>query len=201
MPSGYEAIYLKLIPRLAGCDFAESAERLGLELTKEGHIRAGFLGREYLVTKEGVKSADGQSTDVNNLSVLLYYVLSRGSGRPKNSFVPLFRLAGMLEGRSRLSDILNDPLTREFGNDYQRFSAAALKLGGTCENGSVPGRHEWLFLLLPRIPAKVIFHEADEEFPAEIQIMLDVTAPRFLEFECLAFLTGCFVNTMMDKVR
>lgn len=201
MPSGYENIYLKLVPRLAACDFAESAERLGMEITREGHIQIPFLGRTYLVTKEGARPVDGGPVDVNNLSVLLYYVLSGGCGQPKHSFVPLLRMTGVLEGQwGQSSDLMQSPLVREFGGDYGKFREAALHIGGTCVEESA-GKHEWAFLLLPKIPAKVIFYEADEEFPAEVQILLDETAPRFLEFECLAFLSGCFVGAMVQSAQ
>jgi len=197
MAGGYDAIYGTLIPRLAGCDFAESAAQLGLELTEEGNIKARFLGRNYLITKDGAEPMDGKPVDINNLSVLLYYVLSKGSGQPRNSFTPLFRLTGVLEGRwGQYSDMMMRPLIREFGGNYPRFCRAAAAVGGKCQNES-EGRHEWLFRMLPKIPAKVVFYEADEEFPAEIQVFLDETAPMFLDFECLAFLVGCFVKTLI----
>ena len=50
------------------------------------------------------------------------------------------------------------------------------------------------FGVLPRIPSRVAFYEADDEFPANTQIMLDKSALRFLEFECLAFLGGIILN-------
>ncbi len=197
MLTGYENIYLNLLPRLAACDFVENAERLGLETTGEGHVLIPFLGRAYRITREGAKPEDNLPADVNTLSVLLYYVFSEGSGEPKQKYVPFFRLTGVLEGQwGQTRDVMRDPLIREFGGDYGKFVRAAERLGGKCESETV-GRHDWLFLLLPKIPAQVVYYEADEEFPAEIQILLDETAPRFLEFECLAFLVGCFVNTMI----
>ena len=44
-------------------------------------------------------------------------------------------------------------------------------------------------------------YEADDEFPVEIQIMLDKTALDFLEFECLAFIVGCFVRALIKTAQ
>jgi hypothetical protein len=46
-----------------------------------------------------------------------------------------------------------------------------------------------------------VFYPVDDEFPVEIQILLDRSAPRFMEFECLAFLTGCFTNALIMAAR
>jgi hypothetical protein len=51
--------------------------------------------------------------------------------------------------------------------------------------------------VLPAITMRLVFIDADEEFPAEIQIMFDKIAPRYLEFECLAFLTGSVAKELL----
>ena len=95
---------------------------------------------------------------------------------------------------------MNAPLERYFGNDYVKFSEAAVKLGGIEEEPQV-GKHQWRFDVLPKIPLKIVFYEADDEFPVEIQLMLDKTALEFLEFECLAFMVGCFVRALIKTAQ
>lgn len=129
MNGGYDSIYRGLIPKLAEYDLQASAECLGLEYV-DGCIQVCFLKRDYSITVDGVEPQDGQPVNVNNKSILLYYVLSKGHGDPENSFV-LFesipRMVGGLDGQKRL---MNPPLERYFGNDYVTFSQAAVKLGG-----------------------------------------------------------------------
>ena len=74
------------------------------------------------------------------------------------------------------------------------------QLGGL-EEESQMGKHLWKFIILPKIPLKIIFYDADEEFPVDIQIMLDKTALQFLEFECLAFMVGCFVRALIKTAQ
>ena len=196
MRGGYDAIYHGLVARLPECDLREAADRLGLAWV-DGGVRLRFLGRNYLIASDGVRREDGRPADVNTLSVLLYYVLSEGRGDPEGSYV-LFeaipRMVGALGAQSRL---LNAPLEQRFADGYGTFRAAAKRLGGV-EEESRAGTHVWKFDVLPKIPVKLIFDEADDDFPLSVQIMLDRTAVRFLEFECLAFMVGCLVRALVE---
>jgi hypothetical protein len=199
MTSGYDSIYLGLIPRLAVCDFRESAERLGLDYAN-GAVFVHFLQRDYQITPEGVEPLDGKPVHVNNRSVLLYYFLSKGQGDPGDEFVLFESLPRMVSGLNTQTRLLNSPLEQYFGNDYLKFGAAAAKLGGHAEE-SQAGKHIWKFRVLPKIPLEVVYYEADDEFPVDIQIKLDKTALGFLEFECLAFMVGCFVHALIKSAQ
>jgi hypothetical protein len=202
MSSGYEQIYLGLKPRLAECDLAESARRLGLSAPSNGEVAVAFCGRDFLITCEGVNPADGEPVDVNYLSVLAYYILSKGSGEPEHTFMPLGRMTGMIDGRNAHDKgLLLKPLIRNFGDHYNSFERAARQLGGVPDDVSTDGGHGWRFQVLPKIPVRLVFYEADEEFPADIQLFFDTSARRFLEFECLAFLSGCFIKALCSEAR
>ena len=198
MTSGYDEIYRGLLPRLATCDFRETAGRLGGEMTGDG-VCIRFLGRDYFIDAGGIEPKDGCPADANTRSVLVYYITSPGAGEPTLDFAPLNRFTGLIEGRNTLTaGIMNLPLIREFGSDYAKFRSAAAKLGGNEQLSSSPGKHIWNIYVLPKILSQIIFYEADEEFPADIQIRFDLVSRRFLEFECLAVLTGCMVKGLLS---
>lgn len=199
MQGGYDSIYLELIAKLSECDFHESAERLGLEYV-DGAVQVSFLKREYRIALDGVEPLDGQPVNVNNRSVLLYYLLSKGRGDPENSYIPFESIPRIISGLPVQSRLMNAPLERYFGNDYVKFGEAAVKLGGIEEEPQM-GKHMWRFDVLPKIPLKIVFYEVDDEFPVDIQILLDKTALNFLEFECLAFLVGCFVRALIKTTQ
>jgi hypothetical protein len=194
MPNGYEAIYETLIPRLVECDFAEAAGRLGFELLPTGNMAIDFLGRKYEIGLDGVTPADGKPVNVNNRSVLIYYALSQGRGEPAYAFSLLHHFAGGL-GTGDTS-WMTASLVREFGGDYEKFCLAARKLGLVFEGTTRSGDSIWSYALLPKIPIRLLYCEADDEFPCEVKIMFDNSASRFLEFEPLAFLCGCFVRAL-----
>jgi hypothetical protein len=198
MATGYENIYLSLLPSLASCNLAENAPRVGAVATEDG-IRISFLGREYLITNAGVEPTDGLPVYVNNRSVLIYYIIGKGTGEPSYDFVQLNRLTGMIAGQTRTSpDMMNSPLIREFGGDHKKFGAAMAKLGGV-ESPAGSGKHVWWLFALPKILAQIVFYEPDDEFPVDIQIMFDKVTPRYLDFECLAVLSGCMAKALIEN--
>jgi hypothetical protein len=202
MSSGYEQIYRDLIPELAQCDLAESAGRLGMAVLPDGNVGVEFCGRAFRISPTGVEPADGQPVDVNFRSILAYYIVSKGRGEPEHSYLPLSRMTGMIAGqKSHDQGIMVRPLLREFGDDYSKFQFAAGKLGGVLQEAAPDGGQCWDFAVLPRIAIRLVFYQADDEFPADIQIQLDRSAPRFLAFECLAFLTGCFTKSLIMAAR
>jgi len=201
MPNGYEEIYQNLLLRLKACDLEESSARLGLSYISGQKISVNFLNREYIITREGAEPADGLPVNINNRNILLYYVLSKGSEEPKFSFIPMSRLTGMIAGHNIPTDgIMIAPLLREFGNALEKLKIAASMFSGKYEKIS-NGSHSWIFTPLPKIPMKMIFHESDDEFPADIQIMFDEIAHKFMDFECLAFLCGCFVRALIESLN
>ncbi len=55
--------------------------------------------------------------------------------------------------------------------------------------------------MLPKILLQIVYYDADDEFPFEVQILFDKNASRFMEFECLAFLEGCLVRAMIMTAK
>jgi hypothetical protein len=201
MGNGYERIYHTILPKLGECDILQNGVRLGAEPV-EGGVRVCFLGRNFIIGKEGVEPEDKLDASVNSLSVLIYYITSNGAGDFSYDFAPLNRLAGMIDGQTSLTNgTMSVPLIREFGEHYDRFAMAVARLGGVEQAASDSGKHIWRLLALPKILTEIIFYEADDEFPADIQIMLDRTAPRFLDFECLAVMTGAMINELIRQGR
>jgi hypothetical protein len=201
LTSGYEEIYESLVPRLAERDYSEVAARLGLTLKPDGALSVNFLGREYKISSSGVNPVDGKPVNINNRSVVAYYALSRGLGEPALSYVPLSYFAGTVRSFSTNLNWMNDPLGKTFNGDYERFSETMCRLGGISDGKRDSGGCSWFLEVLPKIPVRITYYDADDEFPCEVQIMFDKNASRFLDFECLAFLEGCLVRAMIMTAR
>lgn len=196
MSSGYEQIYENLIPKLSKCDFSEVAERLGLSLQPNGALSVNFLGREYEVSSCGVNPTDGKPVNVNNSSVLAYYTLSKGAGEPECSYVPISYHAGPGIIFTN-TNWMTDPLGKAFNGNYESFSETMYRLGGIFNGKLKSEAYSWSLQILPKIPLQIIYHDGDDEFPCEVRILFDKNASLFLEFECLAFLEGCLVRSMI----
>jgi hypothetical protein len=201
MSSGYEQIYEGLIPKLRQCDLAEAAGRLGLSLRPGGSLAVNFLGREYAISSQGVNPVDGKPVNVNNRSVLAYYTLSQGAGQPAFSYVPISYHAGPGILFSTNIKWMTDPLGKMFSGNYQLFSETLAKLDGVFIGSLKSDGYLWEMQVLPKIPLQIIYHEGDDEFPCEVQLLFDKNASLFLEFECLAFLQGCLVKAMLKTAQ
>ena len=97
--------------------------------------------------------------------------------------------------------MMDAPLIKAFGSDVKQLEETIIKLGGRPVLSKEPHSRSWLLEVLPKIPVKIIFREADEDFPVEIQTQFDESAPEFLEFECLAFLCGCLVTALLKTAE
>jgi len=197
MPGGYEDIYLWQAAKLAGADLIGPAPGLGLDVAGPGVVRVGLFGRDYLVDESGVRPVDGGPANPNQLSLVAHYALSPGRGEPAYEFAPLGRLSGPVPGQpgtGRGMDLFAQPLARRFDRDPEALASAAARLGGRDLGQTPSGGRAWLFHPFPKVPLKLIRHEADEEFPADYQLLFDLSATAFMAFEALGFLAGLFLS-------
>jgi len=197
MPGGYEDIYRWQAAKLAGADLTGPAPGLGLIVAGPGLVRVSLFGRDYLVDESGVRSADGGPASPNQRSLVAHYALSPGRGEPAYEFVPLDRLSGPAPGspgggRTLGRDYLDRALARRFDRDPEALAAAAARLGGRDLGREPSGGRAWLFHPFPKIPLKLVVHEADEEFPASYRLLFDKSATAFMVFEALGFLAVLF---------
>ena len=195
MASGYEQNYQLIAGRLAELDFAEAASRLGLDAPANGAVRISFLGRTYEIGAAGVCASDGLPSSPTHRAILVHYMTSKGSGDPEGVYCTLGHfMPGAISGGAIAW--MTAPLVGRYGKDYPRFEAAMLALGAKNRKANREGEHEWSYAILPQIPMRVVYIEADDEFPCEIKLMMDAGAGRYLEFEQLAFLCGCLVERL-----
>jgi len=192
---GYEGIYQWQLDELAGCDLGERASDLGLSPEPDGGLRLRFFGRDYLVSRQGVRPVDGGRVSVNHLSLIAHYAMSAGRGEPLGEFLPLRRLSGTVEGRGSYDhEAVSRPLEIKYGHNLPALRKAALRLEGREMGRDKSGGLAWIFYPFPKVPLKLVFHEPDEEFSAEFRLLFDRSAPFFMSFEALGFLAGAFVR-------
>jgi hypothetical protein len=123
--------------------------------------------------------------------------MSAGRVEPGGEFLPLRLLTGAPAGLSLSKrDPLSRRLERAFAGNPAALQEAAARLEGLPAGRDPSGGLAWLFRPLPKIPLKMVYHPADEEFEAEFRLLFDSTAIHFMEFEALAFLTGLFASEM-----
>jgi hypothetical protein len=198
--SGYEKIYDWVASDLEGFDLVKNAPYLKLTVASTGEVIVPLLGRDYLVSNQGVRPADGQYANFNRLSLAAHYAMSMGRGEPSMDFVKLAVLSGVPVGTAGGSydrNAMAGPIAKKYGSDFPGLEAAISRLGGR------PVPHPvgvcWLVYALPLMPIKLIFQEADEEFEAEFTVLFDRSATNFMRFEAIGFLGGSLVDELVNK--
>ena len=203
MSKGYEKNYQGIVYKLADCDFEEAAPRLGLNPPVNGVVKVPFLGREYEITSKGITVTDGLPVHPNYLSTLVYYITFKGGAEGDNSSLGSSFIRSISSGFTHVIGDLawysSDELAKEFGKDYNKFRNAMEALGAVAEESVKGKEYTWSYRNLPKIPMKLVYYEADDEFPCEIKLKLDDCAKRYMEFEQLGFLCGCFATTLTKK--
>jgi hypothetical protein len=203
MKKGYEETYKWVVNLLQQCNFADSSKRHNIKQTSQDEVSVEFLGRIYLVSKNGIKLAEQkiiwpdrtEEFDYNLKSVLGYYVLSEAGIEPFGDFCTLSSFSNGVFRENYESGVLNScPLGKVYGADYQKFCNDAKRIGMVFEKNKSSGQYIWQYMLLPKIPIKLIYYEGDDEFPTKIQILYDKTAIQYFKFEPLAVLNACFIK-------
>jgi hypothetical protein len=183
---------------LAGADLAAQAPPLGLGVDAGGRVPLRFFNRDFLASVRAIEPVDGQPVSLDHKSVIAHYLLSRGRGKPAGEFLPIGRLTGVVSTGVSPSDNLIAPLTEKFGAQYELFRRAALKIGGLEEGRAPSGGESWLFQPLPLLPVRIVFFEADEEFAAEVKVLFDASAPKFVAYECLELMEMVLVDELLS---
>lgn len=194
MREGYEHTYRQVAPRLLACDLAEAAARLGFDAPVDSAVRARFLGRAYHISRDGVAAADGGESDPVARSLLVYYITSGGGGEPAGSYSLPGRFSAGVFGGGSLA-WMTDPLARRC-QGHESLLGPLARLDARFLGARKAGEYVWVCPVLPKLPVQLVYRAADEEFPAEIQLMPDDGAGRFLEFEQLAFLCGALAGAV-----
>lgn len=199
--NGYEGIYQWVVAGLVGFDLAGNAPHLGLEPNDDGSVRVNFLNREYLVKADGAYPTDGKPVGVNHRSVVAHYAMSPGRGEPSLEFVSLAKKSGTVSGSQSafLRESVSNPLARKFGEDQPALEAAVARIGGQPAGRDESGGQAWIFFPFPKMPLKLVYHEADEEFEAEFRLLYDSRCTDFMEFEAVAFVGGILVEELLDQ--
>jgi hypothetical protein len=190
VPRNYRDAYAKAAALLTGRTPEVDAETAGVPYTDLGEGRGRFdiplLDRTYEVSWPDLavreKGGGAEPSYVVQILLLHYLVTSDGIA-PRGQWIS-FR--DVPDGRIYYPAFRGgseERLLERFGNDVAAFRTAAEALGGR----PLPlADHAYALDVLPRLPMAVLLWEGDDEFPPEVHVLLDSTAPNYLPTEDLA---------------
>lgn len=170
--------------------------------TYQRHSEAGgmfvvpFGDQGYLVYPEGeVRIAEtGREPDITTQILVLHYLITADGHPPADRWIAFRELPEGLIYDAAFQRRTGARLAAAFGWDVEAFVRAAKALGG---ERLTYGDASFLFRLFPRVNLAVVLHLADEEFPAEANVLFDAAAGHYLPTEDLAVLGGMLAGRLI----
>ena len=170
--------------------YREIAERFSLPMCGND-LMIVFLGESYRIsaeTGELLCCSDGREADFNT-GMTIFDMLANPNGRPvlsgrwcDHSNFNAVR-GGTLTGELKLSD----KTAQCFAGKTQALRRACAAIGARETAG---GDYSCMLPLFPFFPLRLRFYDADEEFPAKLQLLWDENTPRCLHYETTFYAAG-----------
>lgn len=107
---------------------------------------------------------------LEEILVLKYLQEAQGMEGPGKDYLAFIQLPFGSHHIKAFKIEVTDALAKTFGDDFEKFSQIAEKLGGVKAND---GDISYILPYFPKIYVKVILWEADEEFPAAANFLFD----------------------------
>ena len=186
------------IETLSEQDLKNISERSGFEVGDENCLRVPFLNRVFRVRYPNFEFSDQTDADIEipiqEQILVLHYMLAPGAHPLAGQWLAYREIPGASFYFSAFVKRAIDPLKNVFGQNLNGLSKAAAILNG---KPIEPGDVGFEFDVLPNVPLQVIVYAADEEFPAEANILFDRTIGEILSPEDIAWLAGMLVYRLI----
>ncbi len=201
-----EAACTKWREKFCAFDPGKAAAALQLPFD-ETYIYITYFGTQYrlrladgVLEKQTAEAAGKDSPEETwtedlfmNEALVLYHLLGDVRENPRKTGI--WCSEADLDPVKVRSGNRTDPLLNGFASDFTgkvpELEEAALRLGGT----RVPkGDSSWEFHPIPQVALRLIFWDADEEFPAQVQVMTDSGIGDYMHYEAV----GCMIADLFE---
>lgn len=197
--SEYEVVSEQWHETFSGYDPERIAGILHLEFD-EGYLYLAYFHIPYrLCLKNGhlEKQLDGVWTEelYFNESMAIYHLLHYTKDAPvvAGIWVPGYTVDGVVSRNPAAQDPLLVSFCRKWTGRTKELAEACRRLGG---QEFSKGDAAFLFEVFPCLSVQLIFWDADEDFPAQVQILVDKRVTDFVHYETI----GCITSDLLEKL-
>ncbi len=118
--------------------------------------------------------------------VLVLHYLLRADGSPlAGRWIGYKEIPGGLLYAGVFARRVTEPLARKFGRSANEFKEMGLRLGGQSVD---IGDASFSLQAFPYVPLQFVLWEADDEFPATVQLLFDASVEHYLSLEDIVVL-------------
>jgi hypothetical protein len=196
----YEQALVSLQPKIQALHFDKIAPLFGATLVNEKTLEISFLNQAFRVTKEKVLDISGKEPKPW-ISILIYNHLSMPDPpAPAREWITFSSVPASHAKDKAWAGHVEEVIARHFSGKVEPLKEACIKFGGV--PAQVSGKHDaaYEFRFFPHYPALLLFYDAvpDEDFPAQCKLLLDKTAPRYLDIESMVVLAEEFAGRLTE---
>jgi hypothetical protein len=188
--SVYDQALKSLQPKIQALNFGKVASLFGATPIGPDKLVLRFLNEDYTVTKEKVLDSSGKEPRPWS-SILIYNHLRMPDPPPPAGEWTSFSSIPASHAKDKAwAGHVEEVIAKHFSGKVEILKAACEKSGGI--KSDLKGDHDaaYEFRFFPHYPALLLFHEAmpEDNFPAQCKLLLDRTAPRYLDIESIVVL-------------
>jgi len=196
----YEQALLSLMPRVKGLDIPRTASLFGATLKGPDALFITFLNETFTVTKEKIIDASGNEPRPW-IAILIYnHLLMPDPPPPAREWITFSAVPAAHAKDKAWAGHVEDVIANHFSGNIAGIKGACERMGG--RKSDMKGNHDagYEFRFFPHYPALLLFYDAvaDENFPAQCKLLLDKTAPRYLDIESMVVLGEEFAGRLVS---
>jgi Domain of unknown function (DUF3786)/Putative Fe-S cluster len=197
----YEQALESLLPKVRALNFVKVASLFGAVLTGPDKLEIEFLHENYIITKEKILDNAGREPRPW-ISILIYNHLSTPDPpTPAGEWITFGSVPASHAKDKAWAGHVEDVIAKHFSGNVDALKASCERFGGV--KADLPGNHDaaYAFRFFPHYPALLLFSDAvpDEGFPAQCRLLLDKTAPRYLDIESIVVLGEEFAGRLIGE--
>lgn len=196
--SNYEIMQSQMAVAFLSYDQEKMRQNFGLD-RDDTFLYMDFVGRNYRIDrKTGVvmwQGADVWHMADYNEAMTIYDVLCYGKQGCKaaGKMVNLANLSAIKGGSLQKSGGFFKDSGKFFTGKAEKLAVAYEKLGGVADGVGDVG---YALQMFPFLPVAVHFWDADEDFPASLQILVDANILDFMHYETVMFAVGHMIERL-----
>ncbi len=196
--TAFEQTLKALRPKVRALDFAKTAASFGATLIDTDTLRIHFLNEEFSVSKDRVLNASNKEPAAS-ISILIYnHLCMPDPPPPSGEWVTFSSIPASHAKDKAWAGHVEEVISRRFEGKVGELKQACELSGGSAV--AVTGSHDaaYAFRFFPHYPVLLLFYDAvpDENFPAQCKLLLDKTAPRYLDIESIVVLGEEFAERL-----
>jgi hypothetical protein len=194
----FEQTLAALQPRIRALDFGMAARRFGAVLKGPDLIELAFLNETYRISRDRVVNASGKEPPAW-IAILIYnHLCMPDPPPPAGEWITFSSVPASHAKDKAWAAHVEEVIAKRFSGDVTGLEEACARAGGRTE--VMQGNHDaaFSFRFFPHYPALLLFYDAvpDEDFPAQCKLLLDKTAPRYLDIESIVVLGEEFAGRL-----